>query len=67
MPFFSKHTGLHMKYFVLNPNKIDGYGRASRIALTVYAHEIEGDNPDLERDIREWINWLETERPLGDS
>ena len=48
-------TGLKMKYFVLNPNKKDDYGRASRAALQQYASHIRKENPELCNDLMKWV------------
>ena len=48
-------TGLKMKYFVLNPNKKDEYGRASRAALQEYASHIRRENPELASDLMKWV------------
>ncbi len=47
--------GLKMKYFVLNPNKDDDYGYASRKAIKRYAEIILDTNPDLSMDLLEWL------------
>ena len=49
------NTGLIMKYFVLNPNKDDDYGRASRGAMLSYASAIYLENPTLAHDLVEWV------------
>ncbi len=46
--------GLHMKYFVLNPNKYDRYGHASRKAMLAYSRSIRKDNPKLADDLQFW-------------
>lgn len=48
-------TGLQMKYFVLNPNKDDEYGAASRLAMEEYAKHIKTTNPELHKDITWWV------------
>ena len=52
-------NGLQMKYFVLNPNKKDVYGEASRCAMLAYADAIEEENHDLWLDLVEWIARIE--------
>jgi len=47
--------GLKMKYFVLNPFKNNAYGRASRIALIVYAKSIRQENKELAKDLTKWV------------
>jgi len=48
-------NGLEMKYFVLNPNKRNAYGAASRMALRTYAEEIDSTNTKLSQDIETWV------------
>lgn len=45
-----------MKYFVLNPNKNDKYGKASRAALRAYAEEMDNINPELATDLYNWLD-----------
>ncbi len=49
-------TGLMMKYFVLKPKGSDPYAVASRCALEGYATAISGENPELAKDLRGWID-----------
>lgn len=49
------NEGLVMKYFVLNPNKDDYYGEASRQAILTYAGVINHTNPVLARELRAWV------------
>jgi hypothetical protein len=49
-------TGLHLKYFVLNPTKHDAYGEASRIALAAYSGAITNTNPELAGDLAAWLS-----------
>lgn len=49
-------SGLEMKYFVLNPNKNDAYGKASRRAIYHYAAEIYKENKQLAEDLCEWMD-----------
>lgn len=56
--------GLYGKYFVLNPNKLDEYGRASRIAIMHYAKAILGTNPKLANDLRGWITHIRNENSI---
>ena len=51
-------SGLEMKYFVLNPNKDDEFGAASRIAILAYATQIRDTNKRLADDLEEWIGDL---------
>jgi hypothetical protein len=44
-----------MKYFVLKPKGKDVYAIASREAMCRYADEIEGDNPRLADELRQWV------------
>ncbi len=55
-------SGLAMKYFVLKPRGLDAYAFASREAMWEYAKAIEGENPSLAADLREWVQ-QETGRP----
>ena len=55
-------TGMHLKYFVLKPGGDDAYARASRVAMRVFASEIEQDNKQLCGDIKQWV--YEEERKL---
>jgi hypothetical protein len=48
-------TGLMMKYFVLNPNKQDIYGEASRKAMMKYAAVIADKNKEFAEEIRNWV------------
>jgi len=50
---------LFMKYFVLNPNKKDIYGLASRNAMVTYARTIEEDNPKMSMDLLNWVHGIE--------
>ena len=54
-------NGLVMKYFVLNPNKQDAYGAASRAAMRAYAEGIDAENHDLALDLIEWCARIERE------
>lgn len=47
--------GLEMKYFVLNPNKNNAYGKASRRAIEAYSLEISEVNLKLSRDLNDWM------------
>jgi len=49
-------TGLLMKYFVLKPGGNDAYAKASRAAMRKYADFIEGENPELAHQIRDWAD-----------
>lgn len=51
--------GLLLKYFVLNPNKKDEYGKASRFAIIIYARSIQYENPELANDLEKWIEDIE--------
>lgn len=48
-------NGLLMKYFVLNPNKQDAYGKASRDAMRAYALSISSENEELALDLIKWV------------
>ena len=58
-------AGLVMKYFVLNPGKMDVYGEASRNAVLTYADCIHHENEDLARDLRNRIASLNPDNELG--
>lgn len=51
--------GLVMKYFVVNPNKLGPYGKASREAMYTYARSIEEENPKLSTDLLGWLRGIE--------
>lgn len=53
--------GLKMKYFVLNPNKQDEYGKASREAIKTYASFIAETNVKLSAELFLWIEDLENQ------
>ncbi len=46
---------LVMKYFVLNPNKKDTFGKASRMAMLKYAEIIADKAPDFAESIKNWV------------
>ena len=49
-------NGLMMKYFVLNPNKKDVFGKASRMAMLEYAKVIDNKkNHSFAEEIRDWV------------
>ena len=52
-------SGLTIKYFVLNPGKLDRYGHASRKAMSAYARSIRKENPELSDDLEEWVSDVE--------
>ncbi len=52
-------SGLEMKYFVLNPNKMDVYGKASREAIRAYADCLEGTNQEFAEDLIAWVRAIE--------
>ena len=47
--------GLQLKYFVLEPEKDNDYGVASRQAMSVFASVIHMENPELADDLEKWI------------
>ena len=49
-------AGLEMKYFVLKPAGPSPYAKASRMAMRTYASAIEGENPELAAELREWTD-----------
>lgn len=50
-----KKNGLFLKYFVLNPNKDNRHGKASRKAILEYARIIKSENSKLADDLEKWI------------
>ena len=52
-------NGLKMKYFVLRPVKDDDHAFASRMAIRAYAANIRKTNPQLAKDLNEWIEDIE--------
>ena len=50
--------GLLFKYFVLNPNKKNQYGEASRMAIKKYADVIRSDDPELASDLEAWVSFI---------
>ncbi len=48
--------GLLMKYFVLRPAGEDWHAIASREAMRVYAHYVQGANGALSKDVTRWVN-----------
>lgn len=51
--------GLALKYFVLNPNKQDGFGVASREAIRTYAKCISSTDRQLSLDLFQWMDEIE--------
>jgi len=51
--------GLRMKYFVLKPEGVDEYAKASRKALAAYSNAIRDTNPVLASDLVLWIEHIE--------
>ena len=58
--------GLKMKYFVLKPEGRDIYAEASRFAMHTYAEVIESENPQLAKELDNWIE-KETENAQTES
>ncbi len=54
--------GLIMKYFVLKPDLKNSYGQASIRAIRTYANEIEHENLQLAKDLRQWMSNIETKK-----
>lgn len=53
-------NGLKMKYFVLSPQSgDDAHALACRTAIVAYAHAINVTNPDLAKDLSEWMENLD--------
>ena len=55
------HTGLSMKYFVLNPRKDTPYGAASRAAIDAYAQAIGHTNARLSLDLQDWVEVIRSD------
>jgi hypothetical protein len=55
----AENQGLLMKYFVLNPHKMDMYGQASREAMKKYAYCIQEENPELSNALVVWVDRIE--------
>lgn len=52
--------GLRMKYFVLSPTSSDDdHAAASREAILTYAACMDGINPQLAHDLRNWVEHLD--------
>lgn len=49
------------KYFVLKPRGNDNQAKASRTAMRVYAAEIEGTDPQLANELKQWAYQCERE------
>jgi len=54
---------LYNKYFVVNPNKDDLKGHASRLAVLAYADAVEKEDSDLAFELRVWVT--DINRVLG--
>ena len=52
-------TGLQLKYFVLSPLKSGPYGFAAREAMMAFAWAIEDEEPDLAKEVRDWVRDIE--------
>ncbi len=46
---------IHLKYFVLKPGGNSAYAKASRVAMRVFASEIENDNKQLSGELKQWV------------
>ena len=55
-------NGLIMKYFVLRPSTKDSHGLASIWAIRTYAKDIEKENSQLSKELREWMSDIETKK-----
>lgn len=50
-------TGLHLKYFVLNPTSSDAaFASASRAAMVTFAEVIRNTNKELALDLEKWVD-----------
>ena len=45
-----------MKYFVLKPDGLDEYARASRAGMIAYSNAIADTNPKLASELRKWVS-----------
>jgi len=50
---------MYSKYFVVNPNKDDSKGRASRLAVLAYADAVYEEDSVLAFELRSWIDSIE--------
>lgn len=57
---------MNLKYFVLKPEGTSSYARASRVAMRVFASEIEQDNLQLAADVKQWV-YLEERKIVKES
>lgn len=48
-------NGLLMKYFVLKPRGMNWHAAASRAAMLAYAEAIKTHEPELSKDLKEWV------------
>lgn len=48
-------TGLELRYFILKPKGISAHAIASRRAMAAYAESILGENPQLAKELSEWV------------
>lgn len=50
-------TGIHLKYFVLNPYSSDKeFAKASRMAMITFSNYISETNAELATDLLVWVN-----------
>lgn len=49
-------SGLHMKYFVLNPAGDGTHAKACRAAMRTYADVMEPEMPLLAAEVRAWVD-----------
>ena len=50
---------MYSKYFVVNPNKDDIKGHASRLAVLAYADAVYQEDSALAFELRSWIDGIE--------
>ena len=48
-----------MRCFMLQPTRLDPYGKAARHALCKFADHIQSVNPEMARDLRQWVIEIE--------
>ena len=52
-------SAMYSKYFVVNPNKDDIKGRASRMAVLAYADAVYKEDSALAFELRSWVDSIE--------
>lgn len=49
-------SGLELRYFILKPGAEGRHGMASRAALRTYLRVMAPENPELAKDLKEWVD-----------